>query len=165
LWGRPSPKVPPFWQEPNDPRALGRDVGFFEVMSCVAPAAPAAMAGYYLGASNDGGISSSPAQLDAAGAKPAPTATYKEYAGVFSGAASSSVALPTALRAAMGDAFTISAWVKPDVGATGAGFILNVGGVGVGFAVDANGGEVRINRSTYQVKPFYLSSETVLPIK
>ena len=27
------------------------------------------------------------------------------------------------------------------------------------------GGEVRINRSTYQVKPFYLSSETVLPIK
>jgi hypothetical protein len=28
-----------------------------------------------------------------------------------------------------------------------------------------DGGEVRINRSTYQVKPFYLSSETVLPIK
>jgi serine/threonine protein kinase len=28
-----------------------------------------------------------------------------------------------------------------------------------------NGGEVRINRSTYQAKPFYLSSETVLPIK
>ena len=42
-------KVPPFWQEPNDVRRLGRDVGFFEVMECVAPAAPAAMAGYYLG--------------------------------------------------------------------------------------------------------------------
>jgi ribosome biogenesis GTPase A len=27
------------------------------------------------------------------------------------------------------------------------------------------GREVLINRSTYQVKPFYLSSETVLPIK
>jgi hypothetical protein len=27
------------------------------------------------------------------------------------------------------------------------------------------GGEVRINRSTHRVKPFYLSSETVLPIK
>jgi peptidoglycan hydrolase CwlO-like protein len=27
------------------------------------------------------------------------------------------------------------------------------------------GGEVRINRSTYHVKPFYLSSETVLPLK
>jgi hypothetical protein len=27
------------------------------------------------------------------------------------------------------------------------------------------GGDVRINRSTYQVKPFYLSIETVLPIK
>jgi hypothetical protein len=27
------------------------------------------------------------------------------------------------------------------------------------------GGEVRIKRSTYQVKPFYLSRETVLPIK
>jgi hypothetical protein len=27
------------------------------------------------------------------------------------------------------------------------------------------GGEVLTNRSTYQVKPFYLSSETVLPIK
>jgi hypothetical protein len=30
-------------------------------------------------------------------------------------------------------------------------------------AVSDDGGEVRINRSTYQVKPFYLSSETVLP--
>jgi hypothetical protein len=28
-----------------------------------------------------------------------------------------------------------------------------------------SGGEVRVNRSTYRVKPFYLSSETVLPIK
>jgi hypothetical protein len=27
------------------------------------------------------------------------------------------------------------------------------------------GGEVRINRSTYRVKPFYLSTETVLPIE
>jgi hypothetical protein len=27
------------------------------------------------------------------------------------------------------------------------------------------GGEVLINRSTYQMKPFYLSKETVLPIK
>jgi hypothetical protein len=27
------------------------------------------------------------------------------------------------------------------------------------------GGEVLINRSTYRVKPFYLSSETVLPFK
>jgi hypothetical protein len=26
-------------------------------------------------------------------------------------------------------------------------------------------GKVLVNRSTYQVKPFYLSSETVLPIK
>ena len=33
------------------------------------------------------------------------------------------------------------------------------------YAVDPEGGEVLINRSTYQVKPFYLSSETVLPIK
>jgi outer membrane lipoprotein SlyB len=31
-------------------------------------------------------------------------------------------------------------------------------------AVEA-GKYVRINRSTYQAKPFYLSSETVLPIK
>jgi hypothetical protein len=30
---------------------------------------------------------------------------------------------------------------------------------------DNGSGEVRINRSTHQVKPFYLSSETVLPIK
>jgi hypothetical protein len=29
----------------------------------------------------------------------------------------------------------------------------------------SGGGEVLINRSTYQVKPFYLSSETVLPIR
>jgi hypothetical protein len=28
-----------------------------------------------------------------------------------------------------------------------------------------DGGEVRINRSTYQVKPFYLSIETVLPVE
>jgi hypothetical protein len=31
--------------------------------------------------------------------------------------------------------------------------------------VFGGGGEVRINRSTHQVKPFYLSSETVPPIK
>jgi hypothetical protein len=31
--------------------------------------------------------------------------------------------------------------------------------------LSGEGGEVLINRSTYQVKPFYLSSETVLPIK
>jgi hypothetical protein len=30
---------------------------------------------------------------------------------------------------------------------------------------EGQGGEVLINRSTYQVKPFYLSSETVIPIK
>jgi hypothetical protein len=38
------------------------------------------------------------------------------------------------------------------------------GGVGVGFGV-GNGGEVLINPSTYHVKPFYLSSETVLTTK
>jgi hypothetical protein len=32
-------------------------------------------------------------------------------------------------------------------------------------ALGLNGGEVRINRSTYRVKPFCLSSETVLPIE
>ena len=131
-------KVPPFWQEPNDSRRLGRDVGFFEVMSCVAPAAPAAMAGYYLGASNDGGISSSPTQIDAGGTS-APTATYRELAAVLTGGGASSVAIPALLRAAMGGAFTMAAWVRPAAGESGKGIVLNVGGAGVGFAVHASG--------------------------
>jgi hypothetical protein len=35
----------------------------------------------------------------------------------------------------------------------------------VSAAEDGRGGKVRINRSTHHVKPFYLSSETVPPIK
>jgi hypothetical protein len=35
----------------------------------------------------------------------------------------------------------------------------------IAIASAGDGGEVLINRSTYQVKPFYLSIETVLPIK
>jgi len=71
--------VPPFFQEPNDPRRLGRDVGFFEVMTCVVPAAPAAMAGYYLGASNDGGISGSPSQITSTLKAPTAGATLVHF--------------------------------------------------------------------------------------
>lgn len=137
-------KVPPFWQEPNDPRALGRDVGFFEMMDCVAPAAPAVMAGYYLGASNDGGLSGSPSQLDLVGT-PAPKATYREFAGAFTGVGSS-VSFPSALLREMGNAFTISAWIRPSGGGTAAGYVLNVGD-GVGFTVD-NGGRLRATVSS-----------------
>jgi hypothetical protein len=49
--------------------------------------------------------------------------------------------------------------ILPGEGAAVAGAVSPRGG-GMG-----GGGEVIINRSTYQVEPLYLSSETVLPIK
>jgi subtilisin family serine protease len=57
---------------------------------------------------------------------------------------------------------TLDGRIKPDVMAPGDAIYS---AKPLTSAQAASGGEVLINRSTYQVKPFYLSSETVIPFK
>jgi hypothetical protein len=90
---------------------------------------------------------------------------YSESAALFAAASGSD---PPTID--LGSAAFISELATDSVaGAVEDGAMASAGDVSVSaitaVAGVSAGGEVLINRSTYHVKPFYLSRETVLPIK